>query len=144
MNAPAHPCRRPCRQAGFAAVVVLVALAVAMALCGAWLKSAISSARQQRLVEDRVQTAWLAEAGVRRGAARWSADADYAGEEWQLSGEDISQRAGALVIIRIEPIEDEPNQVQIVARARYPHASPRVRVTKRVTFQRPPAEQENL
>lgn len=143
MSAPARPFRALSRRAGFAAVVVLVVFAVVMSLCGAWLKNAMTSARQQRLSEERLQAAWLAEAGVRRGAARWTADAGYAGEEWRLSGEEISRPAGAVVIIRIEPIEDEPNQVQIVARARYPHASPRVRVTKRVNFQHPLADQEN-
>lgn len=121
---------------GMALIVVISVFAVAMALGAAWTKSALLRLRRQQLAEQRAQAVWLAEAGVRRGAAQLAADPNFAGEAWLVAAAELSRPADASVEIEIEieRIEDAPESARITAIAAYPAMRPRVRVRKTVAF----------
>ncbi len=132
---PGMRSRRPRR--GFGVVSVIAAFAIATTVCAVWTKVCLDQHRSQRLDEERVQAAWLADAGVRRGAARLAADPQYDGEAWQIDAADLGRPAAAAVVIRIEPSDGPLGKFRIVARAAYPRDKPRIAVTKTVSFTPP-------
>ncbi len=119
---------------GFGIIPVITLFAIAVTICAIWTKASLSQHRDQLLREDRVQASWLADAGVRRGAARLASNAEFVGETWEVPGDQFGRRFSAAVVIRIEPIEVSPGAVRIVARASYPKDRPRVTVSKSVVF----------
>ena len=125
---PDQSCRR-----GAVTIVVLVLFAVTFTLAAVWAKRLLSERRSQVRAEERIQTEWLAEAGVRRAAAQLSIDAEYVGEEWLIEAAEINRPKLASVLITIEP-GGKPNQFRLIARARYPDKQPRVQATKTVAF----------
>jgi hypothetical protein len=120
-----------------ALIVVIAVFAVAMALSAAWTKAALGRLHHEQLAEKRAQAAWLAEAGVRRGAAQLAADATFTGEGWLVPAKELSRPADARVEITIERTEDAPELAHITAVAAYPAERPRVRVRKTVTLPLP-------
>ena len=127
------------RRRGAVMIIVLVLFAVTFAFAGIWAKRLLAEHRGQRRSEERVQAAWLAEAGVRRAAAQLSADADYQGEEWPVDAKELNRAKPASVLISIQP-GDSPGQVRLVARARYPREDAHVQATKTVVFTLPSTE----
>jgi hypothetical protein len=130
--------RRPptTRRRGAALLIILVVFAVTMALAGVWTRRSLAAYRGQRLAGERLQVRWLAEAGVRRAAARLSADADYDGEEWTIAADELNFPKAASVLLRVER-GDEDGEYRLTARARYPRQEHRAQVTKIVTFTPP-------
>ncbi len=98
------------------------------------------------LWHEQTRALWLADAGLRRAAARLrSKQVDYRGEDWHLDAEMIGGNHDGEVAIRIESVDvsaDENNQglpedtmraFRIVATADYPAGDARhVRITKTV------------
>jgi type II secretory pathway component PulK len=121
-------------------IPVLVVFVVAAALCAAWTKSTLQHFREQQLREQRTQTQWLAEAGIRRGAARLAADSTFTGETWRIPAAELARPDDASVVIRIESAADDQGVDRIVAIAAYPADQPRVRITKIVNYN-PPTEE---
>jgi len=107
---------------GVAILLVIAFYAVAITLFGVWIRAALSQQRQARLGHEKTQAIWLADAGIRRAAARLATDADYAGERWQIGAEQLGGNHAAEVEIRIEAIEPagEDNRIRIVAIAQLP------------------------
>lgn len=140
---PRHP-----RQ-GFAIIMVIAFYAISVALIGVWVRSAISRQQQVKRWQEKTQVTWLAEAGLRRAVARLAVDSAYAGEVWQIEGDDLGTDSPAEVEIRIDPLpqaaDDEtsntastPERVTIVAIARYPANQPtRAQQTKTARFRKP-------
>jgi type II secretory pathway component PulK len=126
-------CLRPPRRDGAALLIILVVFAVTMTLAGVWTRRTLTAHRGQRLAAERQQVRWLAEAGVRRAAARLSADADYDGEEWTVAAAKLQLPKSASVLIQVQPAEED-GQYRLTARARYPQEEHRAQVTKTVTF----------
>jgi len=129
--------RRPRR--GAVLIILIAVFAVIMALAAVWAKRTVVEHRRQRRVEQRAQAEWLAEAGVRRAAARLSIDPEYDGETWSIDANELNQRASAEVEIQIEPVTDSAN-LRLIARARYPAREPRVQSTKTIEFTPPLSE----
>ena len=125
---------------GFGIIPLLAAFAVISALCLLWTKSSIARARDLALREERIQAQWLAEAGVRRGAARLVGDGSYDGEVWMIAAAELGRRAGARVVISIESASDATGEMRILARASYPDVAERVAASKSVTFTLPSGE----
>jgi type II secretory pathway component PulK len=122
---------------GMTLIVVIAVFAVAMALCAAWTKAALGRLHHEQLAEQRVQAAWLAEAGVRRGAAQLAADGTYAGESWLVPAAELARPGDARVDIEIDVADNAPEVARITAVAAYPADRPRVRIRKTVTFPLP-------
>jgi type II secretory pathway component PulK len=135
-----HKIRRARR--GAVLIIVIAVFAVVMALAAVWAKRVVVEHRRQRRVEQHAQAQWLAEAGVRRAAARLSLDPGYDGETWTIAANELNQRTGAKVEITAEPIEpiDGAAQYRLTARARYPEPEPRVQATKTIEFIPTPSE----
>jgi Tfp pilus assembly protein PilX len=131
---------------GAVLIIVIAVFAVVMALGAVWAKRIVVERARQRRVEQRAQAEWLAEAGVRRAAARLSVDPRYDGETWSIPPRDLNQRAGAQVEISVQPIPAESSDIastaayRLMARARYPEPAPRVQAVKIVEFTPSPSE----
>ena len=107
------------RRHGVTIIIVIALFAVAMTMIGVWTRSALGHRRQMHRWHQRVQATWLADAGLRRAAARLAREGDlYKGELWQIDAESLSGQAAAEVAIRIEPTDDA-DRVRIVATADY-------------------------
>ena len=132
--------RRPDRKArrGVTIIIVLAFFAIAIALLGVWIRTALTQRRQLQRWHQRCQATWLADAGLRRAAARIAgAGAAYEGERWHIGARSLGGKEAAEVAIRIEnmtdpdstgdPSEATSRRVRIVATADYP-AGPRRRV----------------
>jgi hypothetical protein len=117
-----------------AIIPVIAVFAIAATLCTLWARLSLQHQRDQRLAEERVQAAWLAEAGVRRGAANWSRDPAFVGETWEIAGVEIDRPSGAAVVIQVFPDGADPRAARIEVRVRYPAKRPRVSLTKTLLF----------
>jgi hypothetical protein len=104
-------------------VAALVSMLVVMTMVGTLLQGSIRARRQLRVERDLRQTELLLEAGFDRAAMRLSREADYRGETWRLSSDQIVGRGdGQVVITTSRGASDEPWQVKVVAE--YPLGSP--------------------
>jgi type II secretory pathway component PulK len=135
-------------------IIVIAVFAIVMALAAVWGKRMVADYRRQRRVEQRTQAEWLAEAGVRRAAARLTIDPEYHGETWTISAQELNQQAGAAVEISVEPLaasvaapettanaNTPANKThRLIARARYPAPNPRVQSTKIIEYTPTPSE----
>lgn len=130
--------RRPRRAAVL--IILIAVFAVVMALAAVWAKRMVIEHRRQRGLERQAQAEWLAEAGLRRAAARLALSAEYQGETWAIAASELNQRADAEVLINVEPIAGSPTKYRLVARARYPAREPRVQTTKSLEFSPPRSE----
>lgn len=144
---------RPPRS-GAVLIIVIAVFAIVMALAAVWGKRMVVEYRRQRRIEQRAQAEWLAEAGVRRAAARLTIDRAYAGETWTISAQELNQQAGAEVEISVDSLaaspaapetaadaDNPPNKTyRLTARARYPVPNPRVQSTKMIEFTPTPSE----
>ncbi len=99
---------------------VLVCLALVTVLFSVWIKTVVEERRQVRAIEDRMQAEYLADSGLRRAAARLAADADYAGETWQVEAGDFSGPRGGTVSIEVRRESDEPLARVVRAVADFP------------------------
>lgn len=124
------------RRRGMGIIAVLAVFAVVVAMSGIWMKAELRRHYDQQLRELQIQSQWLAEAGVRRGAARWVVDPKYQGETWQIPAAEIDRPTDARVVIRVEPSAQNASTVRIVAAAAYPGGGPHVVVSKAVNFTR--------
>ena len=127
-------------QRGMALIIVITMFAIVMTFCAAWTKATLGRLHQQQLAEQQAQASWLAESGVRRGAARVAADANYDGESWLVPAAEIARLADARVEIQVAIDDDAAQVAKITAVATYPAEQPRVRVRKIVTFPLPAQE----
>jgi hypothetical protein len=125
---------------GFGLVPVIAVFAVAVTTCALWTKFSIRQQLDQRLSEDRTQAVWLADAALRRGAARRAIDPDFTGETWVVAGEQIGRPSAATVTIHLEAVDGAPDSVRISARTTYPEDRPRVTVSRSVVFTPPSTE----
>lgn len=119
---------------GGSIIVVIAFYAIAITMMGVWIRSALVHHRQVSRWHERTQAVWLAEAGVRRAAARLARDDGYQGERWDIPAAEIGGQGAAEVIILVEPLESgdklaenlgRPSQrrLRISATATYPLGS---------------------
>lgn len=80
---------------GAVLAAVLICLAVCSAIIVALLSAGVRQRRQVELEQRRAQATWLAEAGIERAVARLAANPTYAGEDWQLSRDQLALSAAA-------------------------------------------------
>jgi hypothetical protein len=83
-----------------------------------------------------VQAAWLAESGLERAAWRLAAEADYAGETWALSADQLAAADPAVVQIRVETMPEQPHRRVVHVQADYPdHPQHRARESKQAVVE---------
>jgi len=133
---------------GGAIIVVIAFYAIAITMMGVWIRSALTHQRQISRWQQRTQTVWLAESGVRRAAARIAEDAHYEGETWHISASELGGRNAAEVVIVVEQVKNEEGPevkvdqsktlVRITATATYPFDSQQKnRITKTIIINPP-------
>jgi len=142
------PLRKPRRshttpRRGIAAIIIIAVLAMTMAFAGVWARRIVLERRAARRAEEQQQARWLAEAGVRRAAARLSTDPAFTGETWIIDAAEIDRPSSAEIEIVVEPGDSATSPATLVAKARYPRDVPRVRSTKTVKFTPPPREPQS-
>jgi hypothetical protein len=131
----------PIARHGAVLIVLLAVFAVTMTLAGVWARRVVVEHRHQRRTDEQAQVTWLAVAGLRRAAARLTADPAYDGEEWLIAAEDLKRADSARVLLTVQPSDDSGGgAIRIVAEARYPDKQARVRVTESVYFTPPNTE----
>lgn len=138
-----HRSRSVSRRRGIAAIIVIAVLAMTIAFAGVWARRIVMERRAARRAEEQQQARWLAEAGVRRAAARLSADPAYTGETWLIDAAEIDRPSSAEIEISIVPGDSATAPATLVAKARYPLDEPRVRSTKSIIFTPPIREPQS-
>jgi Tfp pilus assembly protein PilV len=108
------------RHAGVVLIAVLVALLVVMLISATIVRGLVVQHRLATAEPVRVQAFWLAESAVQRARTQLEASADYAGETWQIEV-SIGGSATGQAVIRVEPIENEPNKRTIIVESRFPN-----------------------
>jgi hypothetical protein len=129
--------RRPfgARSRGTALILVLVALAVTTLLFMAAMKMIVVQRKTIEVNARQIQAGWLADSGIRRAAARLAAEADYRGETWNISAEDLGGRDGGIVTIKVEQVPGKADRRAVHVEADYPpELEQRARETRDVTI----------
>jgi len=98
---------------GVAIIAVIALYAVAITMIGAWIHTALSHQRQARLRHEKMQTTWLADAGLRRAAAQLIKDSSYRGEHWMIESDQLGGKHAAAVEIRIEAIPPASEETEL-------------------------------
>jgi type II secretory pathway component PulK len=97
-------------------IVAIVCLAVVMALVGGMLLSALRSTRQLRTERDLRQCQLLLAAGIARAESQLAATANYQGETWRLSADQINSTAAGEVTIQVATdAASKQRELQVVA-----------------------------
>ena len=114
-------------------IIVLACVAIASIVFMSIAKVVGAQRRSTQKEVWRMEATWLAESGLQRAAARLADDADYSGETWNLTAEQLGLADAAVVKIEIDALPDAPNQRTVRVRADYPnHPQHRCRYTKSV------------
>ncbi len=114
--------RRPfgAPRCGSALVVVLVGLAVTTLLFMAAMKMILVQRKTIELNARQIQAGWLADSGIERAIARLAADANYRGETWKVSAEDLGGRDGGIITIKAEQVPGKTDRRAVKVEADYP------------------------
>ncbi len=122
---------RACKRRGAALLVAIVCVSIAVAVMYGIVQLAVLAHREVDLEQRRAQASWVMESAVDRAAAQLAADADYVGEEWSLSAEELGTRYAAEVQIQVESVAGHADMRQVRIVADYPADLPqRVRQTR--------------
>ncbi len=136
MNRRRRPHSAPRR--GTVLVMALACLVILGVLQVLLVQAAVARRRLSHEQAFRHQARWLAEAGIERAAARLAAEADYRGETWQVSAEELppsgqgaSQPASVEIDVQSataaadQRSDDRANERMVRVRAAYPRDLPR-------------------
>lgn len=104
---------------GLAIIMVIAFYAIAMAMIGVWVRSALDRQQQAKQWHHKAQAIWMADAGVRRAVVQLAKQDAYEGEVWEIGSAELGGSSSAKVVIKIETRRDSAD-VEIVAIATYP------------------------
>ncbi|BBO35272.1 hypothetical protein [Lacipirellula parvula] len=125
-------------------IAALACMAVAIAIIGVLFSSSLRTRRQLHAERDLRQVELLVDAGLRRAAAKLSADESYDGETWRIPADQLLQNGAAEVTIAVAPSQkaedssEDDDTVDVTIAARYPLNIPRT-VQRTRTFTIHPA-----
>jgi type II secretory pathway component PulK len=136
-----RPTSKPSRQ-GALLIAALACMAVVIAIIGVLFSSSLRTRRQLHAERDLRQVELLVDAGLRRAAAKLSADESYDGETWRIPADQLLHNGAAEVTITLaapegaEDSSDNGETVDVTISARYPLNVPRnVQRTRTFTIQ---------
>lgn len=89
----------PPRRRGYTMFVVLALAAFLSALAVGWAREAVRGHQTSKLLHLQSQADWLMHAGFSRAAAKLVVDADYSGETWLVTANQLGQSLAAEVLI---------------------------------------------
>ena len=117
---------------GIVLVAVLVVFTIGLTLFGIWTHAALAQHRRLQTDYMRLQTARLAEAGVRRAVLRRNSDSQYEGEVWQVAADAFGGSRTAQVRIQVKQTANN-GAIVYEAMAQFPATvERRAQVTKRI------------
>jgi hypothetical protein len=105
---------------GAVLVAVLVCLLIVMLLSAALVRGLVVQHRLAKAEPQKLQAFWVAESAVQRGIAQLQASAEYDGETWQIELVQDGVTVSSTAVIRVEPVEGEPDRRTILVEARLP------------------------
>jgi hypothetical protein len=108
------------RRRATALIVVLVSLAITTLLFLAATKMIVVQRKSIELNARQIQADWLADSGIRRAAARLASDANYRGEAWKISVDELGGRDAGLVTIKVERVPGKQDRRSVHVEADYP------------------------
>lgn len=108
---------------GTVIVLVITGLVVTAMICGSMIRQTVTNEKQSHLEDHRVQSLWLAEAGIERAAWNLKKDPSYKGETWKLSKEEMGQNDAGEVEIKISEDSQSENNRRLTVTATYPVGS---------------------
>ena len=124
------------RRRGAVLIVAMICVAVATAAMVSLVRLAMAQRTRVRAEAHRLQCSWLAESALDRAAWRLAADPKYVGETWNLPAEALGGPDPAVVVIRVEPILEQPMRRLVRVRADYPdHPIDRARLSKQAVVE---------
>jgi Tfp pilus assembly protein PilX len=127
--------RRRSDRRGAALVIVLILLVAMVAIIGTLVYMLLAEHRQLRGHDDQLQAMWLVESGLQRASAQLVRSADYPGETWTVSAEDLGGEDDGSVEILVQSVEGDPNVRRVQVTAHYPVDSVhRKRHSRRITI----------
>ncbi|WP_428306271.1 hypothetical protein [Lacipirellula sp.] len=112
-------------------IAALACMAVVLAIIGVLFSSSLRTRRQLHAERDLRQVELLVDAGLRRAAAKLSADESYDGETWRIPADQLLQNGAAEVTIAVASPDDAEDSsengeaVAVTIAARYPLNVPR-------------------
>lgn len=113
--------KQPRGHRGLVLIAALVCLLVSMAIVGSMLQGTIRAQRQLHTERDVRQAELLLQAGFDRAVAKLAADADFAGDTWDLSPAEIVGRGAGHVITTVNQTNRGRESIcQIRVVAEYP------------------------
>jgi Tfp pilus assembly protein PilX len=119
---------------GSALVAALVALVLVGLLGGVLVRRGLEATRRAGLVAREAQAEALARSGLDRARARLTADADYAGETWDVDAAALGGRGAGRVQIEVRGAGESSRRATV--RAEFPAgAATPVRARREVTFE---------
>ncbi len=125
---------------GFALVAVIGCLVAASLILATVVRTAAVGYRAAKTEAWQIQAVWLAESGLQRAVWQLHSNADYVGETWTLSAQELGGSHGAVVQIEVETPAGQPERRLVRARAEYPNdPQHRVRHTKEIWVEVPAA-----
>lgn len=118
--------KSPPPRRGALLIVALTCMVVVIAIIGLLFSSSLRTRRQLHSERDLRQVELLLDAGLRRAAAKLSADASYAGETWRIPADQLLQNGAAEVTIAaaLADASADSGRTEVTVSARYPLNAP--------------------
>lgn len=122
-----------CDRTGTTAVIVVTAF-VLVGLAAASLVQTVGLQRHVVQAESaRLQAEWLATSAAQRAALSLQAKADYPGEVWDVSAEELGRAQGARIEIKVSPDPDAADRRRVSISVELPPgAQADARITREV------------
>lgn len=110
---------------GSAIVPVLLCFVLILLISGGLLKIGLAQRGQIGSEERALQTEWLVESGIERAAAKLAVSADYQGETWNLTPDEMNGPWPGTVTISAARPEGNSRARRVTIAAEYPSGADR-------------------
>ncbi len=117
--------KKICDQRGILIFTILGCLTLVAMLAGVWLRLLALERQQVRTQQNVLQIEYLAESGLNRATTRLTTNAEYDGETWELSPENIGLATPAKVMITVQRDDGNPQVRAITVTAELVTAGPK-------------------
>ena len=120
---------------GTVLVIFMISLAMLSMTAAAMLRVTLLQRSMVRNNELRIQSEWLFQSAVVRASSQLKSNAEYSGEEWNISAESLGHTSNAVAKILIETVEGKTNERRASITVIYPpDNTERATVSRSVTI----------
>jgi type II secretory pathway component PulK len=110
---------------GSVLVVALVCAIILTAIVAALAKKCAARRGLRRWEERRMQSEWLARAGLERASVKLARDPKFTGETWEIAPAALGTIDGGVVTIAVENVKGKPTHRLVRVVADYPREESR-------------------